>query len=95
MPATQIDIDALAAEIAERIRALPNRSTAAVRAVRRKYSRRIASAPAEQVIALAHALKDQPGMHRFVGDELIANHRGAVALLDRDQLGRLGEGMAN
>lgn len=95
MPDTPIDVDALAAEIAKRIRELPDRGTASIRALRREYSRRIAPAPAEQVLALAHALLARPHVHRFVADELIANHRGAAASLNREGLERLGQGMAS
>jgi 3-methyladenine DNA glycosylase AlkD len=94
MPATSIDVDALAAEIAERICAIPHQPMAAVRAVRREYSRVVAAAPPDQVLALAHELLARPDVDRVVADELIANHREAAVSLTGDELERLGRGMA-
>ena len=66
-PSAAVDVDALAAEIDDRIRALPAPSTEAVRRVRRDYSRRLRPAPPEQVLALALVLVDR---RRWVAYEL-------------------------
>jgi hypothetical protein len=59
-----MDVDALAAEIDDRVRALPAPSTGAIRRVRRDYSRRLRPVPAEQVLALALALAARAGPGR-------------------------------
>jgi hypothetical protein len=58
-PAAAVDVDALAAEIDDRVRTLPAPPTEAIRRVRRDYSRRRRRAPPEQVLALALALVDR------------------------------------
>ena len=58
----------LAAEITARLPALPSVKTDPVRAVRREFSQRIASAPPQQVLGLAPRLLDQ---QRFVAYELV------------------------
>jgi 3-methyladenine DNA glycosylase AlkD len=63
-----------------------------MRAVRREYSGRIRSATARQVINLALRLRET-AVHRFVGDELIANHKAAMAALRAADLERLGHGL--
>lgn len=86
-------VDALAAEITARVQALPDKSAQPVRAVRREYSRAVRRWDARDVVELALALKREGEVHRFVGDELIANHRAALVSLTRADLEQLGEGM--
>jgi 3-methyladenine DNA glycosylase AlkD len=81
---------AIAEEIDGRIRALPERSVEAVRRLRREYSKRLRSAPAEEVLALALALLDR---HRWVAYELLYHHPGGVASLGVEQVERLGRGL--
>jgi DNA alkylation repair enzyme len=92
----------LADEIEARVAALPVRSTQAIRALRREYSRRLRSAPPDEVIALAgellrrkHLLRRTGGVHRFFADELIAEHPTAARTLRRQQLEELGRGLAS
>jgi hypothetical protein len=67
-----IDVAALAAEIAARLRALPNRTVPIVRRVRREFSQRLAHAPAQVVLTLALHLLDHPDFEsRFVAYELV------------------------
>jgi DNA alkylation repair enzyme len=89
-PSAAVDVHALAAEIDDRVRALPAPSTGAVRRVRRDYSRRLRSAPPEQVLALALALVDR---RRWVAYELVYFHPGGLACLDTGRVERLGRGM--
>jgi 3-methyladenine DNA glycosylase AlkD len=87
-----VDVHALADEIDDRVRALPAPSTEAIRRVRREYSRRLRSAPAEQVLALALALVER---QRWVAYELVGQHPGGLAGLDLERVERLGRGMAD
>lgn len=89
------EISALAAEIAERLGALPERSTGSMRQVRRDFSRRLRGAAPEHVVALAFALLDTPGIHRFIGDELIVYHPIALATLSEDDIVRLAGSLAS
>jgi 3-methyladenine DNA glycosylase AlkD len=92
----------VADEIVARVAALPVRSTPAIRGLRREYSRRLRSAPADEVVALAgellrrkHQLRRTGGVHRFFADELIANHSTAPHSLGRHELEHLGRGLAS
>ena len=87
-----VDARALAEEIDERIRALPDRSTEPVRAVRRAYSRRLRDASAAQVLDLATALLDR---HRWVAYEILYHHAAALSGLRAEDVERLGRGMAS
>ncbi len=89
-----IDVAALAAEIAARLRALPNRTVPIVRRVRREFSQRLAHAPAQAVLTLALHLLDHPDFEsRFVAYELVSNHRAALRSLHAQELEQLGRGM--
>jgi 3-methyladenine DNA glycosylase AlkD len=90
-----LGLPSLASEIADAIDALPARTTAAIRAVRREYTRRLREAPPRLVVDLARELQRRGQLHRFFGDELIANHAGAgaAAALGRDEVEALGAGM--
>jgi 3-methyladenine DNA glycosylase AlkD len=67
-----------AAAIAAEIAALPTRDTPSVRAVRRRWSATLKSAPAEQVLAIARDLERAAGQGgRWVAYELIRFHRAA------------------
>ena len=80
--------------------ALPLNYTQPIRALRREYSRRLRSAGADYVWDVSLAL--QPELRRgkplraglrWVGCELIANHKATFESLDTDRLESLGEGM--
>jgi hypothetical protein len=86
-------VGALAGEIAAAYSAVANSNTASLRRLRRKYSKLIRDTPSREVIALALALKRQPSVHRFFGDELILHHPTASSTLTRADLEALGEGM--
>ena len=89
-----IDAAELVSEIRRELRALGSTSTAPVRELRRRFSRRLAAASAADVVGVALALLDDPGFApRFVGYELIAHHRAALASLREAELEALGRGL--
>jgi 3-methyladenine DNA glycosylase AlkD len=90
-----MNVSALVEEIEERAAGLPVRNIAALRALRREYSRRLKQSPVPDVVKVAAALIARRRLHRFVGDELIAGRSGALQTLDRAQLERLGDGMSS
>ena len=90
-----LDIEAIVKEIEARVESTPLRNTPALRSLRREYSKRIRALPAEDVVKIAGALIAHGRVHRFFGDELIANRPDALATLDRAQLERLGATMSS
>jgi DNA alkylation repair enzyme len=88
----RVDADALADEIDDRILALPQAGADAVRRVRREYSKRLRTAAAEDVVAVAFALLDR---HRWVAYELIHHHPGGLDALGLRTVERLGRGLAD
>ena len=92
MPGDPAEPAAVAAEIDREIRALPDQGVQSVRAVRRAWSRRLRSAPAEAVVAVSMALVDR---QRWVAYELLFHHAGALDHLGVEEVKRLGEGMAD
>jgi 3-methyladenine DNA glycosylase AlkD len=82
----------LADAIARRIDSLPDRRTAALRGVRREYSRMLRDDPPEQVLEMALALTDR---YRWVAYELLYHHPGGVAALDTERVERLGRGIGD
>jgi 3-methyladenine DNA glycosylase AlkD len=88
------EIVQLAAEIRSRLSALGSPGPPQIRAVRREFSKRIQSAPAEFVLQLAlHLLQPNPETHRYFAYELVASHRAAFAQLTLDDLLSLGTGL--
>jgi 3-methyladenine DNA glycosylase AlkD len=83
---------ALAAEFDAEVRALPKRNTPSVRAVRRRYSRRLKDADGRFALEVGRALVHEHG-HRGIAYELILAHKGAFALVDEDELLDLGCGI--
>jgi 3-methyladenine DNA glycosylase AlkD len=84
----------LAAEIEQRLRAMPSLKTEAVRSLRREYSRLIAKSAPRFVVELAGCLLDRGSfIHRFIGYELVHSHREALGSLRSSDLERLGRGL--
>jgi hypothetical protein len=78
------------------IAALPDRTTPALRNLRREFSRKLRSRPPEEVLAAARALlRHGGGEHRFIAYELIFAHPPALASLDARGVEELGRGMAS
>ncbi len=85
------DVKSLASEIAARMRALASLSTADVRELRREFSKRIAKAPAKQVLDLALLLLDRRTIEfRIIAYELVCHHRPALQSLGARELEQLG-----
>jgi 3-methyladenine DNA glycosylase AlkD len=82
----------LAAVFDAEVRALPERNTPSVRAVRRRYSRRLKHAAPNLVLEMARTLVHEYG-YRGMAYELIENHKAAFACLDEDELLDLGRGI--
>lgn len=76
-----------AADLRAEIAALPRRDTPSVRAVRKRWSARLKSEPAEVVIALAQALESAQSQEgKWVAYELVRFHPGAFAALSPEQV---------
>jgi 3-methyladenine DNA glycosylase AlkD len=88
-------IRAIVAEIEAQVEGMTVRNAAAMRALRRQYSKRTKRLSAGDVINIAAALIAHRRVHRFIGDELIANHPDALKSLGRTQLEQLGSGISS
>lgn len=82
----------VAAKLASGIRALPNRNTPNIRALRRQFTNQLMHASPHFIHEVARTLLMQHG-HRWVAYELIADHRAAFQCLGEVQLGELGQGI--
>jgi 3-methyladenine DNA glycosylase AlkD len=84
----------LAREIRSRLNLLRAPTTPTVRAIRREFSRRIASAAPESVIQLAlHLLDTDSDLLRFFSYEIVSYHKLAFEQLTTDDLLKLGRGL--
>ncbi len=89
----KVGITSLEAEILERIRALPEKSTASVRRLRQEFSRNLKTANAETILELVRRLmKSSNSLTRFFGTELLHYHPDAFRKVDLKELERLGRG---
>lgn len=87
-------ISDLEAEVVASISALADHKTAAIRGVRRGFSRRLAKAPSEVVLRLALRLtRRQVVILRVVAYELVQHHKPALASLNTRSLEELGQGL--
>jgi 3-methyladenine DNA glycosylase AlkD len=82
----------VASEIDAEIRALPVQNTPSVRAIRRRYSRKLKQARPEFILAVAGELLETYG-HRGVPYELIRHHRAAFRSVGEAELQELGRGI--
>jgi len=84
----------LAAEIAGRLRALPNLRTEDIRALRREFSKRISKTSPRVVVEAAFRLMDSSAIeHRFVAYELVCKHPAALASVGVREIKRFGRGI--
>jgi 3-methyladenine DNA glycosylase AlkD len=81
-----------AAVIDAEIRSLTDRNTQTMRAIRRKYSQSLQTAPVGFVFELATILSKIDG-YRWIAYELIRGHPAAFASLGAAELERLGQGI--
>jgi 3-methyladenine DNA glycosylase AlkD len=88
------EIVRLTMEIHLRLNLLSTHRTAVVRATRKEFSRRIASADPESVIQLAlHLLDEDSDLLRFFSYELVSHHKPAFEQLTKNDLLKLGRGL--
>jgi 3-methyladenine DNA glycosylase AlkD len=88
------EIVRLAKEIRSQLNLLISPTTAAVRATRKEFSRRIASAAPESAIQLAlHLLDGNSDLVRFFSYELVSYHKLAFEQLTKGDLLKLGKGL--
>ena len=93
MPESSIKtLAVLETEISQRLHALKTPTTARMREIRREYSKRIASAPPENVISLASRLLGI-GVPEFFVYELVQHHKRALQSLKAKSLEELGKGI--
>jgi 3-methyladenine DNA glycosylase AlkD len=86
--------ETLAGEIRNRLARLPEHKTAAIRMVRREFSKRLAKATPAFVVQLSlHLLKNEKAAPRFFAYELVLHHRKALGSLNSRTLKLLGEGI--
>jgi hypothetical protein len=83
---------AAADSFAAEVRALPDRSTAAIRAIRRGRSRAWRDMPAAFILEVAGRLAQTPSL-RWTAYELIRFHRGAFAALDEAMVDAFSVGL--
>ena len=90
----EIDAGKLADEITSRIAQMPSRTTPRVREVRREYSRLLRDSPADVVIQIAFHLVDRGDVIcRFVGYEIVKEHKTAFESLTCKEVVELGRGI--
>jgi 3-methyladenine DNA glycosylase AlkD len=89
-------VQAIAAEIDDRLSSQSGANTEELRALRREFSRRLKDAAPHVVIEIANLLLEVPKIgHRFVAYELIHHHPSALAHLNAWQLEQLGRGISS
>ncbi len=92
------DATNLVDEIFDRVAALPAATVPAIRPIRREFSRRVAGAGADEVVALVRDIVDRSLLEgarevRWMGYEIAHYHRPTLASLDLATLERLGAGL--
>jgi 3-methyladenine DNA glycosylase AlkD len=89
-------VQALAAEIDERLSNQAGATTADLRALRREFSHRLKDAAPHVVIEIANLLLEIPRIdHRFVAYELVHHHPSALSHLKAWELEQLGRGISS
>jgi len=86
----------IAEEFVERLRQLRGRNTQEIRTMRRQFTKRLKSSPADEVMSIAEKLLESPeGVRRWVAYELIHHHQPAVAKINAQSLEQLGRGISS
>lgn len=93
MTLSKADVDRCVSAAQADLQTLGDACLPRLRAVRKRLSSQLKEAAPRDVIAAASRFG--PNLGRWVGDELIANHKGAMAALDIETLNRLGTGLAS
>jgi len=86
------NVDDILKAIEIELSALAQRNVAAIRSVRRKFSRQLANAAPEKIVELAQRILRHAGIPRFVAYELIQHHKAALQSLTAATLEGLGTG---
>ena len=81
-----------ASRLRAEIEALPVKNTPTIRAIRRRYSRQLKSAPAEFVLDVARGVMEA-SVHRWVAFELIRGHGRAFNSIGELELEEFGQGI--
>jgi 3-methyladenine DNA glycosylase AlkD len=90
----EFDASKVTAQIIADVRALPDRKTATVRDLRRRHSKRLATAPPRAIVPISLTLLGESDfLFRFIAYELITHHRAAMRSLSAKDLKRLGRGI--
>jgi 3-methyladenine DNA glycosylase AlkD len=82
----------VASQIDAEIRALPVRNTAAVRALRRQYTRQLKQADPVFILNLARILIEEHDQ-RWLAYEFIRNHKATFQTIGEEELEKLGRGL--
>lgn len=93
MALTKAEVDRLAREAKTDLERLKHDYLPKLRTVRKRLSAALKTAEAKDVIEAS--MHFGPNLGRWVGDELIANHKGAMAAMDIKALNRIGQGIAS
>jgi 3-methyladenine DNA glycosylase AlkD len=89
-----IDAERLIHELRSRLALVPTPTTAAVRSIRREFSRRIVDTAPGVILQLALRLvNEEPQGSRFVAYEIVRHHKSTFEVLSTQDLLRLGRGL--
>jgi 3-methyladenine DNA glycosylase AlkD len=89
-------MDVTARQVDAALRALPDRSAASLRGLRRTLTRQCRSASGDELLSLATQLADtRDWSKRFLAYELILKHPAALAAVNERVARRLGDGIAD
>ena len=86
------DVKEVASGIVADLQALPVQNTPNMRAVRRKYSRKLRQTAPEFILDLAREFLENH-RHQWIAYELIQNHRAAFQSIAEAELEELGQGI--
>jgi 3-methyladenine DNA glycosylase AlkD len=88
-----IDAERVIDELRFRLALVPP-TTAAVRSIRREFSRRLVDAPPCVILQLAlRLLNEEPQVSRFVAYEIVCHHKSTFEVLSTKELLTLGRGL--
>ncbi|HKE60789.1 MAG TPA: hypothetical protein VKB46_28985, partial [Pyrinomonadaceae bacterium] len=90
------ELEELESQIRQRLDSLQSLNTAAIRGVRREFSKQLKAMPGEFVVRLAlHLLNHEQHIPRFLAYELVQHHHGAARSLNSGTLKSLGTGIGS
>lgn len=90
----QMNVEEVSARIEARVRELPLRDTQSIRRIRKEFSKELAGVDPRDVINVGLKLLSEGNFfYRFVGYELVCNHREAMKSLTTKTLELFGKGL--